>query len=385
LVFPQFVPNHIIDVNFSGFADLVDAIGCVYSDIDHRYYNQSEPAPSPDNYASINIQPGYQKLCGGNNETNGALSFARFRHTDTDLTREARQQDFIRWAKSQYPISRLLSHRDRLLHIFGHHSQSDEQLHSIAGLLKVFDLVANMEHNGATIKQIPYPATLLPCGGTDPATGAVMPCYVGSTSPAAVKSTWARFIAATPAAAARPSGPGAARRHRRSRPLSTAGLTADPNDGRSQAAALRNTKLPVYFPRLIASNSVYCSGLTGNCNNGDEPPVAYAHSYPRAYSIIGPGGDRYHAYRITLLLNPSNYEDEYYGVQGTTWDNPPILSSPAGTKIVDGRKLFLYADGSKLTQVAWHRDGDAYWISNNLTENLRNSQMLEIAASLTRG
>ncbi len=114
-VFPQFVPNHIIDVNFSGFADLVNAIGCVYSDVDHRYYNQSEPAPSADNYASINIQPGYQKLCGGNNGTNGALSFARFRHTDTDLTREARQQDFIRWAKSQYPISRLLSNRDRLL------------------------------------------------------------------------------------------------------------------------------------------------------------------------------------------------------------------------------------------------------------------------------
>ena len=224
-VFPDFVPNHIIDVNFSGFADLVNAIGCVYSDVDHRYYNQSEPAPSPDNYASINIQPGYQKLCGGNNGTNGALSFARFRHTDTDLTREARQQDFIRWAKSQYPISRLLSNRDRLLRIFGKHSQSDTQLHSIDGLLKVFDLVANMEGKGATIKQIPYPATLLPCGGTDPATGAVTPCYVGSKSPEAVKSTWARFIAATPVAGAKRNSTGAAPRHKHVRPLTTAGLT----------------------------------------------------------------------------------------------------------------------------------------------------------------
>jgi LCP family protein required for cell wall assembly len=382
-VFPQFVPNHIIDVNFSGFADLVNAIGCVYSDIDHRYYNQSEPAPSADNYASINIEPGYQKLCGGNNGTNGALSFARFRHTDTDLTREARQQDFIRWAKSQYPISRLLSNRDRLLRIFGKHSQSDAQLHSVDGLLKVFDLVANMEGKGATIKQIPFPATLLPCGGVDPTTGGVAPCYVGSKSPAAVKSAWARFIAATPTAATR-SSTGAARHHARKRSLSTAGLTADPKDGRAQAAALKHAKLPVYFPRLIASSSVYCSGLTGNCNNGDEPATAYAHSYPRAYSIIGPGGNRYHAFRMTLLLNPNNFEDQYYGVQGTTWDNPPLLSSPAGTKTVNGRKLFLYKDGSKLTEVAWHHGGDAYWISNNLTENLPNSQMLEIAASLTR-
>jgi polyisoprenyl-teichoic acid--peptidoglycan teichoic acid transferase len=383
-VFPQFVPNHIIDVNFSGFADLVNAIGCVYSDVDHRYYNQSEPAPSADNYASINIEPGYQKLCGGNNGTNGALSFARFRHTDTDLTREARQQDFIRWAKTQYPISRLLSNRDRLLGIFGKHSQSDAQLHSVDGLLKVFDLVANMEGKGATIKQIPFPATLLPCGGTDPATGEVMPCYVGSKSPAAVKSTWARFIAATPVAATAKPGSHAAARHHATKPVSMAGLTADPADGRTQAAALKHAKLPVYYPRLIAVNSAYCSGITGNCNNGDEPATAYAHSYPRAYSIIGPGGSRYHAYRMTLLLNPDNYEDEYYGVQGTTWNNPPLLSSPSGTKVVDGRKLFLYKDGSKLTQVAWHRGGDAYWISNNLTENLPNNQMLEIAASLTR-
>jgi LCP family protein required for cell wall assembly len=382
-VFPQLVPNHIIDVNFSGFADLVNAIGCVYSDVDHRYYNQSEPAPSADNYASINIEPGYQKLCGGNNETNGALSFARFRHTDTDLTREARQQDFIRWAKSQYPISRLLSNRDRLLRIFGKHSQSDAQLHSVDGLLKVFDLVANMEGKGATIKQIPFPATLLPCGSTDPTTGAVTPCYVGSKSPAAVKSAWVHFISPTSAATPKRSAT-AGRRHKQTRPLSTAGLVADPNDGRAQAAALKRAKLPVYFPRLITANSTYCSGLTGNCNNGDEPATAYAHSYPRAYSIIGPGGNRYHSYRMTLLLNPNNYEDEYYGVQGTTWEDPPILSSPAGTKVVNGRKLFLYKDGAKLTQVAWHHDGDAYWISNNLTENIPNNQMLEIAASLTR-
>jgi polyisoprenyl-teichoic acid--peptidoglycan teichoic acid transferase len=384
-VFPHFVPNHIVDVNFAGFADLVDAIGCVYSDVDHRYYNQSQPAPSPDNYSSINIEPGYQKLCGGNNQTNGALSFVRFRHTDTDLTREARQQDFIRWAKSQYPISRLLSERDRLLKIFGRHSQSDSQLHSLDGLLKVFDLVANMEGHGATIKQIPYPATLLPCGGVDPTTGGVAPCYVGSKSPQAVKAVWRDFLRATPTSSK--SGASSAGSHHRKhhrQQLSTAGLTSDPADGRQQAAALHHPGMAVYYPRLIDAGSVYCSSLTGNCNNADESATAYAHSYPRSYPIVGTDGKRYHAYRMTLLLNPGNYEDQYYGVQGTTWDDPPILSSPAGSKTIDGRKLFLYKDGSKLTQVAWHNDGDAYWISNNLTENISNSKMLEIAASLTR-
>jgi polyisoprenyl-teichoic acid--peptidoglycan teichoic acid transferase len=162
-VFPHFQPNHIIDVNFAGFADLVNAIGCVYSDVDHRYINVSGPTGTPDNYASINIQPGYRKLCGGNNQTDGALSFVRFRHTDSDITREARQQDFLRWAKSQYPVSRLLTDRDRLAKIFGEHAQTDKDLQSLDGAVEILDLIGNMENHGSTIKQLPFPAKFLPC------------------------------------------------------------------------------------------------------------------------------------------------------------------------------------------------------------------------------
>jgi polyisoprenyl-teichoic acid--peptidoglycan teichoic acid transferase len=375
-VFPQFVPNHILDVNFGGFADLVDAIGCVYSDIDHRYYNQSSAPGTADNFSSINIEPGYQKLCGGNNQPNGALAFVRFRHTDTDLVREARQQDFIRWAKSQYSIGTLVSNRDHLLKILGEHSQSDEGLHSVDGLLKLFDLAANMESNHATIKQIPFPATLQPCTPTE--------CYVTST-PGQQQATWAQFVHATPTTSSKPKS--ASVTHRRGRaqhPPSTAGLIDDVSDGRAQAQALAGAGMPVYFPRLVmpsaSSANPYCSGLQANCNDGDEPATVYTHAYPRQYEIDGPDGHRYHAYRITLT---TNYQlDTFYGVQGTTWNDPPLLSSPSGTRTVDGRKLFLYKDGSKLTMVAWHHDGDAYWISNTLTEDLTNSQMVSIAASL---
>jgi polyisoprenyl-teichoic acid--peptidoglycan teichoic acid transferase len=374
-VFPQFVPNHILDVNFGGFADLVNAIGCVYSDIDHRYYNQSEPYPSPDNFSSINIEPGYQKLCGGNNEPNGALAFVRFRHTDTDLVREARQQDFIRWAKSQYSIGTLVSNRDHLLKILGGHSQSDEGLHSIDGLLKLFDLAANMESNHATIKQIPFPAALQPCTTT---------CYVTST-PGQEQSTWAQFVHVTPSGSSKPKPAASARRRRRPHHApSTAGLTEDVSDGQAQAQALSHAGMPVYFPRLVmpsaSSANPYCSAVLANCNDGDEPSTVYTHAYPRQYTIVGPDGTRYPAYRMTLTTNYAL--DTFYGVQGTTWNDPPLLSSPSGSRTVNGRKLFLYKDGSKLTTVAWHHDGDAYWISNTLTEDLTNNQMLSIAASL---
>jgi LCP family protein required for cell wall assembly len=76
-VFPDLQINHIVDTNFQGFSDLVDAIGCVYTDVDHRYYNVS--GPGADNYSSIDIQPGYQRLCGDNQSISGALPFVRFR------------------------------------------------------------------------------------------------------------------------------------------------------------------------------------------------------------------------------------------------------------------------------------------------------------------
>ena len=149
-VFPGLTVNHLIDVNFGGFADLVNAIGCVYTDVDHRYYNNTAQT----DYSSIDIQPGYQKLCGAQ-----ALEFVRFRHTDSDIVRNARQQDFIRWAKDQYSVGQLLSKEDQLIHIFGQHVQTDHSLHTTHGLLELFDLLINADAH--TIKQIAFPAILL--------------------------------------------------------------------------------------------------------------------------------------------------------------------------------------------------------------------------------
>ncbi|MGI8713165.1 MAG: LCP family protein [Solirubrobacteraceae bacterium] len=59
-VFPGLVVNHIIDFNFQGFSQLVDALGCVYGDIAHRYFNDTAQT----DYSSIDLQAGYQKLCG---------------------------------------------------------------------------------------------------------------------------------------------------------------------------------------------------------------------------------------------------------------------------------------------------------------------------------
>ena len=85
--------NHVVNVDFLGFARAVDAIGCVYVDVDRRYFHSNDGVPPSEHYAEINIQPGYQALCGFN-----ALEYVRYRHTDNDIVRAARQQDFLRRA-----------------------------------------------------------------------------------------------------------------------------------------------------------------------------------------------------------------------------------------------------------------------------------------------
>jgi LCP family protein required for cell wall assembly len=85
--------NYIVTINFRGFRQLVDKLGGVWLDVDRRYFNDRG---GPTGYAKINLRPGYQQLNGTK-----ALDFVRFRHTDSDVYRTARQQLFVRSFKDQ--------------------------------------------------------------------------------------------------------------------------------------------------------------------------------------------------------------------------------------------------------------------------------------------
>jgi len=85
--------NYLISVNFVGFIRVVNKLGGVYIDVDRRYFNDHT---GPGGYAAINLEAGYQRLSGKQ-----ALDFVRYRHTDSDFFRVARQQMFVRAAKEQ--------------------------------------------------------------------------------------------------------------------------------------------------------------------------------------------------------------------------------------------------------------------------------------------
>src|SRR6266545_4772544 len=85
--------NYFVTVNFRGFMQLVNNLGGVWIDVDHRYLCNSSTCPG---VTPIDLQPGYQRL----NATN-ALAYVRFRHFDSDIYRNARQQLFLKALKQQ--------------------------------------------------------------------------------------------------------------------------------------------------------------------------------------------------------------------------------------------------------------------------------------------
>jgi len=87
--------NYLITVNFKGFIQVVDRVGGVWVDVDRRYYNRNVGTAGT-NYANIDLRPGYQRLKGRD-----ALAYVRYRHTDSDIYRLARQQQFVKALKQQ--------------------------------------------------------------------------------------------------------------------------------------------------------------------------------------------------------------------------------------------------------------------------------------------
>src|SRR4051794_8277645 len=145
--------NHVVNVDFLGFVRAVDAIGCVYTDVDRRYYHSNAGLAPDEQYSEINVQPGYQKLCGKK-----ALQYVRYRHTDTDIVRSARQQSFISDARQQISVNDLVFDQRNLIDIFTEYTTSDiSDGRTMLDVLKLFIASRN-----AAIKQVHFPAELGP-------------------------------------------------------------------------------------------------------------------------------------------------------------------------------------------------------------------------------
>jgi len=346
----NFKINHVLNVNFGAFRRAVNRIGGVYVDVDRTYFNDNAPprnSPSP--YATIDVKAGYQKLKGRD-----ALDFVRYRHEDNDLVRAARQQDFLRELRNSAGTRELLqwSNRKELAALFAHYVDTDAGLRKTKGIFRLLKLVLGTASK--PVRQITFPIS-----GEDEQ-------YVMS-SDTDLRRAAARFLeppAAAPIKTTRKAKRKNAKKARVALDLTTApNLVRERQTGENMAilAAKRLRRLPFYFPTLKWASGVY------------------SQDSPRIYTIEDERGKRHRAYRIVVR---KNLNGEYYGVQGTTWREPPILDGRSVSRTVKGRRLRLFYDGGRVRRIAWRTPRAVYWVSNTLAGSLSARQMIALASSL---
>jgi LCP family protein required for cell wall assembly len=331
--------NGVIDVSFKGFRDVVDTLGCVYVNVDHRYLHQSE-ANEAENYSSINLQPGYQKLCYEN-----ALSYVRYRHGDSDFVRVARQQDFIRGLREQVPVGNLVGEIDTVSKAVG--KAVTTTFHSSAGqLIELAKLAAFSQQK--PLRQVKFQAENANAmiGGNS---------YVTS-SPTLIKATVREFLHGheqlkIPSSASHHS-------HHGGHSASNASLGLYPVSSTGKAMALTvapNLPFPLEYPSV----------QTG--------PAIPQEVHP--YTLEDEHKHLHHAY---VAVWQQNGLGGYYDVEGMDWVNIPLFAHARQQKI-GGRSYLLVDDGAHIHDIGWRVGKAIYWISNTLLEDLSNSQMIAIA------
>jgi polyisoprenyl-teichoic acid--peptidoglycan teichoic acid transferase len=343
-VFPELQLNGIIDVNFAGFIKVVDTLGCAYVNVDHHYYNVNLGSTET-NYTSINLQPGYQKLCYEN-----ALDYVRYRHTDSDFVRVARQQDFLRDLRQQINPANELGQIETVAKAVGHAIRSNFPA-SAEELIQLAKLVAFSQSK--PLRQVRFQTTNVNAtynGGS----------YVTST-PALEKATLEQFLGghgqSAPAALSTHAHGHAAHSHHRS---SAHALNLYPTSATGQSEAVKaaiEVPFRVLFPTLE----------TGSAQQ----------QMVRAYKLNDESGRSHHAY---VVVWQQNLIGGYYDFEGTDWLNPPLFAHTR-TEQLGGREYKLVDDGSHIHVVGWISHGVLYWLTNTLLEELSNAQMLAIARS----
>jgi polyisoprenyl-teichoic acid--peptidoglycan teichoic acid transferase len=335
--------NHVVMIDFNNFKAAVDEMGCVYSTVDRRYFHVN--TPTSQQYQEINLQPGYQLMCGTQ-----ALQFVSYRHGDTSLVRDARDQSFLLSAKEQYGPT-LIDNADSFERIFGRLVTTDQSLHTTTGVLDLLGTLISVA--GEPVRQVQFQANLAP---TNPLAAA---CACVTASTGQIAASVHSFLDGGGGGPRKASTAEVARAVHTRKALARLPLTPASSGQLAQAkAAAAHLSFPLEYPRIEDAG-------------GTGIPIQI-----RDYLIHAPGGTAYPAF-VEVFSN--GLLGQYYDVQGSSWTTPPLLDSPTQSVVVGGRTYYLYYTGQHLQVVAWYEHRAVYWIHNSLLDSVDNAELLAIA------
>ena len=328
--------NHVFVTDFKRFEHAVGEMGCVYMTVDKRYYH-SNSEPGAEQYFEINLEPGYQRLCGKQ-----ALEFVANRHESTSLIRDARDQRFLLDAKAQYG-STLFENREKFERVFGKAIQTD--LHGEEQVLQLLELLA--ESAGKPVRQVPFHVNLLPTYDT--------------ATPQQLEEAAHSFLRGT-AAIGKHKLNGAVRSADRRHPTAPSALSLAPIPSSTLQEALAQSPrlpFPLEAPRYQKTTA--------------EASPDELH----LYGIQSPNGR--HRYPSYVIVVDEGELGQYYDIQGSTWTSMPLLSNPSQTIRIGSRTYSLFYDGEHIKTVAWREGKAVYWVENTLTYSLSPEAMVTIA------
>ena len=284
----------------------------------------------------------------------------RYRHTDTDIVRSARQQSFISNARGQVSLNDLLFGQSDLTDIFTEYTSSD--IKDASELLEVLKLLVGA--HGASIEQIHFPAELSPSYvyASDGAIHEAVEEFLGET-----ETTSSDFPEQKEQSQGKKKGKKKGKKSQQGKkkkkkkkkkkpkievkPPGSDGLVPAREAGETEAKIVARKvggAFPVFYPTRLPSGSYYV----------ESNPYERIQD-PRVYHLKDPHGTRHPAYRMVGTYQPE-YEVTYFGIQGIQgWSDPPILDNPSETRTIHGREYEIFVEGENVKLVAWHR-GDIH-------------------------
>lgn len=426
--------NYFVNIDFEGFVKLVDQVGGVYLDVDRKYFHKNVPGDGIDDYEEIDLKPGYQRMNGKD-----ALDYVRYRHTDSDFARIARQQAFLSELKRQTNRFGNLPEIPAYASIFADNIVTNVK--SVPRLLGIMEQAITTDkdriarnsisgnptmRNGASIVEAPAGEVeakverwLNPEFEQGAATAVVSPNDVqvqvlngnGRLLDAetatdqlrakgydAVSGGNAESFGAPETVVAYADGQREAAKNIATLFGPGAVIAALPKADTPDGIDVRVTVGESYDGELVTpkkkkaqpkptADVVDTTSLVPLAKRIQKAtklkimvptrvPSGSALKIVRAYRV-NTGGEGPQALKMVFSIP----QGTYWGYQVLDWADPPLLEGRTGVVKSGGREYSTFYDGKNLMRLAWQKDGVTYWISNTLDYALSPETMYAIAKS----
>ena len=103
----------------------------------------------------------------------------------------------------------------------------------------------------------------------------------------------------------------------------------------------------------------------------------------RAYTVDTYDGEHHPSYKLVVTLESDFARPRVLRRNGHDVAATPRSSrTRASTRSVGDREYLLFYEGNQLQVVGWKTEDAAYWVSNTLTGDLSEDQMIAVAESM---